>query len=181
MHFFNYFYYKNLKFDLINKFHYSNLKKLPKLKKIVLNSSCKSTELKTLSRGLLSLEIITNQRGMLTISKRPNLSLKIRKGSPTGCKLTLSKSTMLDFICKISNEVFPKAKNFDGILIHKKVEKRACSFILKDILNFTELSENYYLFNNLSSFSLSFITEVNCKEEMLFILKSLQLPLKSSF
>lgn len=178
IHFFNYFYYKNLKFDLINKFQYSNLKKLPELKKIVLNSNCKTTELKTLAKSLLALGIVTNQHGRLTISRRPNMSLKIREGSPIGCKVILNKSSMLDFIFKISNEVFPKTKNFDGILIRKKVEKRACSFILKDVLNFTELSENYYLFNNLSHFNVSFITKVTCKKEMLFILKSLQIPLR---
>ena len=152
MHFLNYFYNKNLKFDLINKFYYANLKKLPKLEKVILNSSCKTTELKALATDLLALELVTNQRGILTISKRPNLLLKIRKGNPAGCKLTLKKSHMLTFFSKSLNEIFPKVKNFNGISIHQKVEKKACSFVLKDVLNFTELSEHYYLFNNISNF-----------------------------
>ena len=63
-------------------------------------------------------------------------------------------------------------------MIHQKVEKNAFSFSVKDTLAFSELAEHYYLFNNLSNLSLSFLTQVNTREEMLFFLKSLQLPLK---
>lgn len=178
MHFLNYFYTKTLKFDLINKFYYTDLKKLPKLKKVILNFSCKTTELKTLATHLLALELITVQKGILTVSKRPNLLLKIRKGNPTGCKLTLKKTSILNFLSKSINEIFPKIKNFDGLSVHQKIEKTTFSFVIKDTLNFSELTENYYLFNNLSHLSLSFVAAVKEKEEMLFLLKSLQLPLK---
>ena len=178
MYYLNYFYKRTLKFDLINKFYYTDLKKLPKLKKVILNFSCKTTELKSLATNLLALELITNQKGALTISKRPNLLLKIRKGNPSGCKLTLKKTSRLNFVSKSLNEVFSKIKNFNGISINQKVEKTVISFIVKDTLNFSELSEHYYLFNKLSNLNLSFITSVNTKEEMLFLLKSLQLPIK---
>ena len=180
MHSLEYFYKRTLKFDLINKFYYTDLKKLPKLKKIVLNFSCKTTELKSLAINLLALELITNQKGMLTISKRPNLLLKIRKGNPAGCKLTLKKTSMLNFVSKSLNEVFSKIKGFNGISVNQRVEKTVISFVIKDTLNFSELSEHYYLFNKLSNLNLSFITSVNTKEEMLFLLKSLQLPIKYS-
>ena len=94
MHFLDYFYTKTLKFDLINKFYYKELKNLPKLKKIVLNFNCRTTNLKTLATHLLALELITNQKSNLTISKRPNLLLKIRKGNPVGCKVILKKILM---------------------------------------------------------------------------------------
>lgn len=178
MHFINYFYKRTLKFDLINKFYYTNLKKLPKLKKIVLSFGCKTTELKSLASSLLALELIAKQKGILTVSKRPNLLLKIRKGNPAGCKLSLKNSSMLNFFSKSFNEVFSKIKNFDGITIHQKVEKTFVSFVIRDTLNFSELTNHYYLFNNLSNLNLSFVTSSGEKEEMLFLLKSLQLPIK---
>lgn len=178
MHFLNYFYNKNLKFDLINKFYYANLEKLPKLKKIILNSNCKTTDFKTLATSLLALELITNQIGILTISKRPNLLLKIRKGNPTGCKLTLKKASMLNFFSKSLNEIFPNIKNFNGVPIHHKIERISFSFVIKNTLNFPELSEHYYLFNNLSNINLSFVTNIETKEELIFFFKSLQFPIK---
>ena len=179
MHFLNYFYKRTLKFDLINKFYYTDLKKLPRLKKVILNFSCKTTELKSLATNLLALELITNQNGILTVSKRPNLLLKIRKGNPAGCKLSLKKASMLNFFSKSLNEVFSRIKSFDGIIVNQKVERTVISFVIKDTLNFSELTEHYYLFNNLSNLNLSFITSVEKKEELLFLLKSLQLPIKS--
>lgn len=178
MHSLQYFYKKTLKFDLINKFYYTDLKKLPKLKKIILNFSCKTTELKYLATNLLALELITSQKGILTVSKRPNLLLKIRKGNPAGCKLTLKKTSVLHFISKSLNEVFSKIKNFNGISISQKAEKTVLSFTLKDTLNFSELTEHYYLFNNLPNLNFSFILSVETKKEMLFILKSFKLPIK---
>ena len=178
MHFLNYFYRRTLKFDLINKFYYTDLKKLPKLKKAILNFSCKTTELKPLATNLLALELITNQKGILTVSKQPNLLLKIRKGNPAGCKLSLKKASILNLFSKSFNEVFSKMKNFDGITVNQKVEKTVISFVIKDTLNFSGLSEHYYLFNNLSNLNLSFITSAKTKKEMLFLLKSLQLPIK---
>lgn len=179
MHFLNYFYKRTLRFDLINKFYYTDLKKLPKLKKIILNFSCKTTELKSLATNLLALELITNQKGILTISKRPNLLLKIRKGNPIGGKLSLRKALMLNFVSKSFNEIFSKRKNFDGITINQKIEKTVISLKIKDTLNFSELNEHYYLFKNFSNLNLSFIiinTQTN--KETLFILKSLQYPIK---
>ena len=179
MHFLNYFYLKTLKLDLINKFHYRDLKELPKLKQIVLNFSCKTTELKTLATHLLALELICNQKGITTVSRRPNLLLKIRKGNPTGCKITLRKTSILNFLAKNLNDTFSKTKNFNGIIINHKIKKGTLSFSIKNTLTFSALAKHYYLFNNMSNFDLAFVTNVKTKEEMFFLLKSLQLPLKS--
>ena len=165
MHFLNYFYKRTLKFDLINKFYYTDLKKLPKLKKAVLNFSCKTTELKTLATNLLALELITKQKGILTVSKQPNLLLKIRKGNPTGCSLILKKHLILNFLEKSLTEIFPQIKTFEGISINQKVEQTSTSFIIKNTLNFSELTEHYYLFNNLSNLNLSIVTSAKTKKK----------------
>jgi large subunit ribosomal protein L5 len=91
MNYFENFKKKNLKYDIINKFNIKNTKKIPKLNKITLNIGCKSSDIKIVSASTLSLEIITNQNCFLTLSKKPNLLLKIRKNNPSGCKLTLKK------------------------------------------------------------------------------------------
>lgn len=179
MHFLDYFCEHTLKFDLINKFHYTNLKKLPRLKQVVLNFSCKTTELKVFAKHMLALQLITKQKGVVTTSKRPNLLLRLRKGSPAGCKITLKKVSMLHFLSKNLNENFSKTKNFDEILLYTNIEKNTLSFSIKNTLNFSELIEHYYLFNNLSNLSLSLVTSAQTKEETLFLLRSLQIPLKT--
>ena len=110
MHFLEYYYNNVIKFDLINRFNYKNLKNIPKLEKIVLNFGCKTFELKKLSLSLLSLQLITDKKGILTVSKKPNIVLKIRKGNPVGCKVILTKNLMYLFFAKLLIEILPKLK-----------------------------------------------------------------------
>jgi len=176
MHYLEDFYTKNLKYDLINKFFYTNVKKLPKLKKIVLNFGCKTTNIKTLATNLLALELICGKKGSLRTAKQPNLVLKIKKGNPTGCILTLNNNSKVNFIAKILSETLTKIKQLDGLKL--KSEKSCLSYAIKNSFNFTCLEDHYYLFNNLSNLNITIITNSSRKEETLFILKSLQLPLK---
>jgi large subunit ribosomal protein L5 len=178
MHFLEHFYIKTLKYDLANKFLYKSTKKIPKLKKIILNFGCKTSDIKHLASSLLALELITNQKGTMTTTKHSNILLKIRKGNPTGCKITLRKNKMLDYLSKILIEIFPRLKSFEGFKFNRKIKKNYFSYELHDTFNFTELEEHYYLFNNLAKLDVTLVTNTETKKELLFVLKSLQFPLK---
>lgn len=180
MPFLEYFYLKTLQYDLLNKFKYSKTKNLPKLKKIILNFGCKTTDIKRLSASLLALELITQQKGKLTRTNRPNILLKLRKGNPVGCKVTLKKKQMFNFLEKLIIEIFPKIKNFNGLALSKKIKKNAFSYELHDTLNFNELENHYYLFNNLPKLSVTMVTTSNVKEELIFMIKAFQLPIKKN-
>lgn len=179
MHFLENFYFKTLKYDLINKFVYDNTNKLPKLKKIILNFGSKTADIKQLSSGLLAFELIANQKGVLTTTKKSNILLKIRKGNPTGCKLTLQKYNLFNFLKKTIIEIFPKLKNFNGFTRNRKIKKNALSYELHDTFSFSELERHYYFFNNLPKLDITIITTTKNKKELKFILKSLQFPFKN--
>jgi large subunit ribosomal protein L5 len=179
MHFFEYYYKNIIKYDLINKFHYKNIKHLPLLKKIVLNFGCKGSELKNLAAILLSLELITTQRGMITTSKNSNILLKIRKGNPVGCKLILKKTTMYNFFSKLIREIFSKLKNFTGFNIKQKsLNSNAISYNLQNSLIFSELEQNYYLFNKLPPLNITLVTNTINSNEFLFLLNAFKFPIK---
>ena len=151
MHFLKKFYFKILKYDLINKFTYNNINEIPKLKKIVLNFSSKTANIKQLASSLLALELFTNQKGILTKTKKSNILLKLRKGNPTGCKLTLRKHNLFSFFGKTIIEIFPKIKNFNGFEINQKSKKNIFSYKLHDTFSFSEL-ENYYYYFSIKEF-----------------------------
>lgn len=180
MQFLNYFNFKTLKYDLFNKFIYGSTKDLPKVEKIILNFGCKTTEIKRLSASLLALELVTQQKGKLTKAKNSNILLKLRKGNPVGCKVTLRNKQMFRFLERLLVDIFPKIKNFTGLTISKKIKQNIFTYELHDTLSFTELEENYYLFNNLPKLSITIVTRSQRKEELIFILKSLQVPIKNS-
>jgi large subunit ribosomal protein L5 len=169
---------KILKYDLVNKFLYKNTKTIPKIEKIILNFVFKTSEIKHLSTGLLALKLITNQNGILTSAKHPHTILKIRKGNPIGCKITLRKSNLIKYYLKLIIEIFPKLKNFDGFKFSKKPNFNAFSLKLNDIFVFNELQNHYHLFNILSKLDVTIITNTQTKKELIFILNSFKLPFK---
>lgn len=170
------YYQKVIRYDLINKFNYTHLNEVPKLKKIILNFGCKSFEIKNIASALLSLELITTKRGSLTTAKRSNLLLKIRKGHPVGCVVILKKTRMYDFFWKLLIEVFPNLKVFQGINTKKKVEQNSLSFTLKDLISFKELEKQFYLFINLPPLNITLITNSKSKHELVYLLNSFKLP-----
>jgi large subunit ribosomal protein L5 len=178
MHFLEQFYFKTLKYDLVNKFVYSSADGLPRLKKIILNFGFKAVDVKELASGLLAFELIANQKGIITTTTKSNILLKIRKGYPTGCKLTLQKYNLFNFLRKVVMEVFPRLKDFKGFIQGRQIKKNAFSYEIHDTFSFFDLEKHYYCFNNLPKLDITIITTTQDKKEFLFILKSLRFPFK---
>lgn len=181
MHYIEDLYFKTLKYDLSNKFLYKTTKELPRLQKIVLNFGCKTTGIKSLSASLLSLELITQQKGVLTQSKNSDILLKVRKGNPVGCKVVLKNVRMFKFLVRFLLEIFPKSKDLKGLKLNQRLNQNTFSYQLLDVLNFSDLEKNYYLFYNLPQLKISFITNTKLKKELTFLLTSLQLPLVNDY
>jgi len=170
------FYLKTMKYELMNKFCYSDTNKLPKIKNIVLNFGCKTGDVKILASSLLALKLITNQKGKLTTTKYSNILFKIRKGNATGCKVTLSKVQIFNFFSKTFTEVLPKLKNFNGFHLTKKIKKNNFSYELSDNFSFEELENNYSLFKDLPKLNITIVTESKTELELIYLLKAFQLP-----
>lgn len=171
-------YYKNIiRYDLINKFSYTQVKDIPKLKKIILNFGCKNFEIKSIASALLSLELITMQKVSLVKSKRSNILLKIRKGNPVGCIVVLKKDKMYKFLFKLLVEVFPYLKDFKGLNVSKRLGTTTFSFTLKDLINFKELEKQFYLFINLPPLNITLVANTQTVHELLYLLYSFKLPI----
>ena len=171
-------YLKTIRFDIINKFPIKNTKNICKINKIVLNFGCKTYEIKKLSTALLALELITNQKGQLTTTSRPNIELKIRKGDPIGCKVTLRKSKASDFIYETLINIFSQLKNFEEISLSSKsvISQNSLTYMITDTLNFKELENNYQLFQHLPNLKITVVTNLTEKNQFLFVLKSFKTP-----
>lgn len=176
MNILEYYYEKIIKYDLLNKFSYTQSKDLPKLTKIILNFGCKSFDIRKLASSLLALELITQKTGFLTTSRRANILLKIRKGHPVGCAVILEKTKMYQFFFKLLTEVFPILKDFKGVYLSKELEKTSFSFTLKELIAFDELEKHFYLFNQLPPLNITLITNTKTKRELLYLLQSFKVP-----
>lgn len=177
MHFLEKYYNNVLKQEYINKFIYNKNSDIPKLKKIILNFGCKTADIKQLSSSLLTFELIVNQKGKLSKTKRSNILFKIRKGNPTGCSVTLSKFNIFNFLAKLTIEIFPKLKNFSSFNNSKTLKYNTFSYKIKETFCFNELENHYYLFNDLPSLDVTIVTNSKTKNEMLFLLKTFKIPI----
>jgi large subunit ribosomal protein L5 len=176
MHFLEHYYNTIIKYDLVYKFNYKNLKKIPKLNKIFLNFGCKTFELKKLTTSLLALQLLTSKKGNLTISKKANIILKIREGTPVGCSIILSKKEMYKFLGKLIFEILPKLKNKN--LIKTLKTKNALTYNFSNPLIFKEFEKNYLFFNSLKNLQITFITNTSINEELFFLLNSFKFKTK---
>jgi len=182
MNFFEQYYNNIIKYDFINKFYYKNHKNIPKLNKIVLNFNCKNMNLKLLISSILALELITNQKSIITSSKKSNIILKIRQGNPVGCKVTLRKEKMYNFFFRLISEIIPQFKTFNNFLINQKIinKKKINSYIftIPKVLFIYELEYHYHLFKDLPKLQVVIVTNFMSTFEFIYFLKSFKFPIK---
>jgi large subunit ribosomal protein L5 len=175
MHFLEFYYNKIIQYDLINKFNYTTIKKVPKLKKIVLNFKTKNFKTKTFAATLLALELITTKKCIYSKSKKPNIFLKIQKGQPIGGKVILKKKTMYHFLSIFLVEIMSKTKNL------KKLKSNNSTFSMQlnnNELNFTNFNDYYNLSELLPYITVTVLTTAQTKPELFFLLRSFQYKIK---
>ena len=169
-------YYKRIiQQDLTNKFMFSNNKKIPKLKEITLNFGCKNMTIQKFATTMLALEIISLKKGTITITKKPNVILKIQKGQPAGCKVKLKNQQLYSFLTKLHLEIIPKLKNFQGF----KVKKQIFNFFFQipgNEIILKEFENQYPLFSNLPVLDINIFTTTQDPKELIFLAKAIKLP-----
>ena len=178
MHFLQNYHKNVITYDLLNKFSYSHLNKIPTLYKIILNFGLKEKNLKQTVSGLIALELLGSQKSKLTRSSVSNISLKIRKGNPVGCKITLQKFAMYNFFANLVFNILPKIKQFDKFH-YKNLTKNSFSFKIKNNFLFLELETNYEFFKNLNDLDITLVTNSQSKHELYYLLRSYKFPIQS--
>jgi len=169
MHFLEEYSKHVVKYDLINKFQYKLITKIPTLHFITLSFNLQRWNFKLLLSALAALELITLQKSILTKSKFSNISLKIRKGQPIGCKVTLRKIKMNSFLFNVLN------KKLNNLTFKNSKKNNLISLKINNILIFEELEQNYQFFKNLSNLNIN-IKTTNCSiKEFIFLTNSYKL------
>lgn len=176
MHFFQKYYKNIIVYDLINKFNYSTLNEIPYLTKIVLNFGLKKKNIKSIVSRLLALELIGGQKSKITFSSVSNVTLKIRKGNPVGCKITLRKHSMYTFLSNLILNILPKIKQFKNFY-YKNLTSDSFSFRLKNLFLFIELETYYEFFKDLDNLNITLVSNSRTKNEFYYLLRSLKFPI----
>ena len=102
---------------LREKHGYKNVHEIPKVEKVVVNTSIgKATDRKeTLEIARKEIELITGQRPVTTLSTKSIANFKLRKGEAIGAKATLRGRTMYEFLQRFIKMALPRIRDFRGI------------------------------------------------------------------
>ena len=102
---------------LMEKFGYTNPMEVPKLVKITLNMGVgeAATNKKVLENAVADLAKITGQKPVTTKSRVSVASFKIRDGWPIGCKVTLRRHQMFEFLDRLISVSLPRVRDFRGV------------------------------------------------------------------
>nr|WP_295376310.1 50S ribosomal protein L5 [Pseudoxanthomonas sp.] len=102
---------------LMKKFGYTNPMEVPKITKITINMGVgeAATNKKILENAVADLAKITGQKPITTKSRISVASFKIRDGWPIGCKVTLRRAKMYEFLDRLINISLPRVRDFRGV------------------------------------------------------------------
>ena len=102
---------------LMERLALSNPMQVPRLSKITLNMGVGegTTDRGVVKKAAEDLTLIAGQRAVITYARRSVAAFKLREGSPIGCKVTLRRSRMYDFLERLVNVAIPRIRDFRGL------------------------------------------------------------------
>ena len=127
--------------EMMNLFNYTNKLQVPKLKKIVINVGLgeATQDIKQLEAAQSELAMITGQKAVVTKAKKAIANFKIRKGLPIGCKVTLRRAMMYEFLDRLIAVAIPRIRDFRGLSPDSFDEGGSYSFGLNEQVIFPEV------------------------------------------
>ena len=164
---------------LMKKFEYKSVMQVPKLDKIVINIGLGDLKEnpKALENAIKDLTQITGQKPVITKAKKSIAAFKLREGVNIGCKVTLRRDKMYDFVYKLFNVALPRVRDFRGVSEHSFDGRGNYSMGIKEQLIFPEIE--YDKVDKIRGMDVIFVTTAETDEEAKELLPLLGMPFKT--
>ena len=103
--------------QLMNQFSYQSTMQVPKITKITLNMGVGESvaDKKVLNFALDDMTRISGQKPVTTLARKSIAGFKIREGWPIGCKVTLRRQRMYEFLDRLVSVTLPRVRDFRGL------------------------------------------------------------------
>lgn len=135
------FYKEEVVPKLMEKFGYANVMQVPRLTKVTLNMGVGEAvgNKKILENAVADMTKIAGQKPVTTLARKSVASFKIRDGWPIGCKVTLRRARMLEFLDRLINISLPRVRDFRGVSGRSFDGRGNFNFGLKEQIIFPEI------------------------------------------
>ena len=172
------FYQNELKEKLKQKFGLKNIFEVPKISKIVVNIGVGEavSDSKKINAALDDLASITGQKPVVTKAKKSIAGFKLRKGLSIGCKVTLRKNRMYEFLDRLIYIALPRVRDFKGLSSKSFDGNGNYSIGIKEQIIFPEI--DYDKIDKVRGMDINIVTDTNNQDHALELLKGFNLPFK---
>jgi large subunit ribosomal protein L5 len=176
---FNEFYQKEVIPQLMKDFGYANPMQVPKLSKIVVNTSISEAlqNIKALDAAAAELASITGQKPVITKAKKSIASFKLRSGQAIGACVTLRKKRMYEFFNRLVNIALPRVRDFKGVSPKAFDGRGNYTLGITEQIIFAEI--NYDKVDKIRGMNITICTTARNDDEARALLKYLGMPFRS--
>lgn len=160
-------------------FSYKNENQIPKLEKIVLNMGLGEAvqNPKIVDSAAAELAMIAGQKTIITRAKKPIANFKLRADLPIGCKVTLRREKMYDFLERLVNIALPRVRDFRGISGKAFDGRGNYSLGITEHIIFPEI--DYDKTDSIKGLNITVVTTAKTDEEGKALLKFFGMPFKN--
>lgn len=169
-------YHNEIRDALQKQFNYKNVMEIPKLEKIVVNMGVGENvaDSKTIQNAANELSLITGQKAKICKAKKAIAGFKLREELPIGCKVTLRKQHMYEFLDRLINVAMPRVRDFRGVSPKSFDGRGNYNMGLKEQIVFPEI--NYDKIDQIRGMDITFVTTAKTNDEGKALLAGFQLP-----
>ncbi len=172
------FYKDKVAKDLMKQFGYTSVMQVPRIEKITLNMGVGEAvaDKKVMEFAVGDMQKISGQKPVVTMSKKSIAGFKIREGYPVGCKVTLRKERMYEFLDRLISVAIPRIRDFRGISGKSFDGRGNYNMGVKEQIIFPEIE--YEKIDALRGMNITITTSAKTDEEAKALLMAFKLPLK---
>lgn len=172
-------YYKNtITKELMNRFGYSSVMAVPRITKITVNMGVGEAvaDKKVMDHAVADMTKITGQKPIVTKSRTSIAGFKIRQDWPIGCKVTLRRDRMYEFLDRLVNVAIPRVRDFRGLSSRSFDGRGNYSMGVKEQIIFPEIE--YDKIDALRGLDITITTTAKSDEEGKALLVAFNFPFR---
>ena len=164
---------------LLAEFKYTNPLQVPRLDKIVINMGVGEAvaDTKKIDAAVGELALISGQKPIVIKARKSISTFKLREGMPIGCKVTLRRERMYEFLDRLVNTALPQVRDFRGLSPKSFDGRRNFALGIKEQIVFREIE--YDTVDEIRGMDIVIVTTAKTDDEARALLAGFDLPLRS--
>ncbi len=163
---------------LMKQFNYSSSMETPRIEKITINMGVgeAAADKKIITSAVADMEQITGQKAVVTMSRASIAGFKIRENWPIGCKVTLRRERMYEFLDRLISIALPRVRDFRGLSARSFDGRGNYSLGLKEQIVFPEIE--YDKIDAIRGMDITITTSAKTNKEAFALLSAFSFPFK---